>query len=112
MYTGLNKLIAQFRSWGWNFGKTPKFTVSRTLKVPHNDKVYELNLRLKVRNGIVEEVRMILSDELASADFDQEASIVTNLCGTRYIHERTDDVIIAPIDDWETDAIQMEQRAM
>lgn len=48
-----------------------------------------------MQDGIVEEVRMSLPNELASADFDQDASVVTNLCGTRYNHEITDNIIAA-----------------
>lgn len=110
MCAGLNKLINEFRSWSWNFGKTPKFTVSRTHKVVvHDGKVHHLNLFLEVQNGIVEEVRMTLSKELASADFEREASKVTNLYGTRYNHEITDNIIV-PI-DCKTDAIQLEDKS-
>lgn len=38
---------------------------------------------------------MSVPSELASADFDQDASVITNLCGTRYNHEITDNIIAA-----------------
>lgn len=92
----MDKLTNEFRSWSWNFGKTPKFTVTRAFEVTaHDGKVHRLNLRLDVQDGIVEEVRMSLPNELASADFDQDASVITNLCGTRYNHEITDNIIAA-----------------
>lgn len=95
-FPGLDKLTNDFRSWCWNFGKTPKFTVTRAFEVTaHDGKSHRLNLRLDVQDGIVEEVRMSLPNELASADFDQDASVVTNLCGTRYNHEITDNIIAA-----------------
>lgn len=93
---GLDKLTNDFRSWNWNFGKTPKFTVTRAFEVTaHDGKVHRVNLRLDVQDGIVEEVRMSLPNELASIDFDQDANVITNLCGTRYNHEITDNIIAA-----------------
>lgn len=94
IYTGIDKFISEFRSWDWNFGKTPKFTVTRTLDVPaHDGKMHRLNLSLEIQNGIVEEIRMSLPAGLVSTDFDQDASVISNLRGTRYNHEVTENII-------------------
>ena len=93
-FPGIDKFISEFRSWDWNFGKTPKFTVTRTLDVPaHDGKMHRLNLSLEIQNGIVEEIRMSLPAGLVSTDFDQDASVISNLRGTRYNHEVTENII-------------------
>lgn len=93
-FPGIDKFINEFRSWDWNFGKTPKFTVTRTFDIPaHDGKMHRLNLSLEIQNGIVEEIRMSLPAGLVSTDFDQDASVISNLRGTRYNHEVTENII-------------------
>lgn len=89
----MNQIINKFCSWDWNFGKTPKFTVTRTFDVPINDdKIHRLNLSLEIQNGIVEEIRMSLPAGLVSTN-DQDVSVISNLRGTRYNHEVTEKII-------------------
>lgn len=96
MFTGLDKLISEFRSWEWNYGRTPKFTVTRVLDVLAQDsKVHQFNLTLEIQNGIIEEIKMRLPPGLVSNDFSQDASVISNLRGTRYDHEVTENIISA-----------------
>ncbi|KAL6265006.1 hypothetical protein P5V15_005098 [Pogonomyrmex californicus] len=95
-FPGIDDFTNEFRSWNWNFGKTPKFTITRTLDFPaHDGKVYRLNLNLEVQNGIIEEIRMSLPAGLVSTDFNQDASVISNLHGTKYNHEVTENIIAA-----------------
>ncbi|XP_012233802.1 lipoyl amidotransferase LIPT1, mitochondrial [Linepithema humile] len=95
-FPGIDKFTNEFRSWDWNFGKTPKFTVSRTLDVPaHDGKTYRLNLTLEIQSGIVQEIKMSLPAGLVSTNFEQDASVISNLRGTRYDHEVTENIIAA-----------------
>lgn len=90
----MNKLISEFRSWEWNYGKTPKFTVTRVLDmVTRNNKVHRFNLTLEIQNGIIEEIKMRLSASLVAEDFSQDASVITNLRGSRYNHEIMENII-------------------
>lgn len=95
-FPGIDNFASEFRSWDWNFGKTPKFTVTRTLDFPaHDGKLYRLNLSLEVQNGMVEEIRMSLPAGLVSTDFTQDASVISNIRGTKYDHEVTENIIAA-----------------
>ncbi|XP_006608495.1 lipoyltransferase 1, mitochondrial isoform X2 [Apis dorsata] len=95
-FPGLNKLISEFRSWEWNYGKTPKFTVTRVLDmVTRNNKVHRFNLTLEIQNGIIEEIKMRLPASLVAEDFSQDASVITNLRGSRYNHEIMENIITA-----------------
>lgn len=92
----MDKLIGEFRSWSWNFGKTPKFTITEMLEVTdHDGKAHCLNLHLEVQHGIVEEVGMDSSNELALTDFNQDANTITSFRGTRYNHEIIENIIAA-----------------
>ncbi|XP_050473723.1 lipoyltransferase 1, mitochondrial isoform X2 [Bombus huntii] len=95
-FPGLDKLISEFRSWEWNYGKTPKFTVTRVVDVPtEDDKVHQFNLALEIQNGIIEEIKMKLPANLVSKDFSQDVSVITNLRGTRYDHGVMENIITA-----------------
>ncbi|XP_012142231.1 lipoyltransferase 1 isoform X1 [Megachile rotundata] len=95
-FPGLDELVNEFRSWEWNYGKTPKFTVTRVLDVPLRDsKVHRFTLTLDIQSGIIEEIKMRLPADLVSKDFSQEASVITNLRGTRYDHEVMENIISA-----------------
>ncbi|XP_017791707.1 PREDICTED: lipoyltransferase 1, mitochondrial isoform X2 [Habropoda laboriosa] len=93
-FPGLDKLVSEFRSWEWNYGKTPKFTVTRVLDVPTEDnKIHRFNLALEIQNGIIEEIKMRLPASLVSHDFSEDASVITNLRGTRYDHQVMENII-------------------
>ncbi|XP_076231973.1 lipoyltransferase 1 isoform X2 [Calliopsis andreniformis] len=95
-FPGLNKLVNEFRSWEWNYGKTPKFGVIRVLDVHGQDgKVHQFNLTLEIENGIIEEIKMKLPASLLSNDFSQDASVITNLRGMKYDHEVVENIIAA-----------------
>lgn len=89
-------MTSEFRSWDWNFGKTPKFTVTRTLKVAdHDGKMHHVNLHVEIQKGIVEEVKINLADGLSSVDLDEDASVINNFCGARYNHKIIENIIAA-----------------
>ncbi|KYN41765.1 Lipoyltransferase 1, mitochondrial [Trachymyrmex septentrionalis] len=95
-FPGIDNFTSEFRSWDWNFGRTPKFIVTRTLDFPaHDGKIYRLNLSLEVQNGFVEEIRMSLPAGLVSTDFAQDASVISNIRGTKYNHDVTENIIAA-----------------
>ncbi|XP_012064507.1 PREDICTED: lipoyltransferase 1, mitochondrial [Atta cephalotes] len=95
-FPGIDNFTSEFRSWDWNFGRTPKFIVTRTLDFPaHDGKIYRLNLSLEVQNGFVEEIRMSLPAGLVSTDFAQDASVISNIRGTKYNHDVTENIITA-----------------
>lgn len=48
-----------------------------------------------MQNGIVEEIRMSLPAGLVSTSFPQDASVISNIRGTRYDHEVTENIIAA-----------------
>lgn len=95
-FPGLDELASEFRSWDWNYGKTPKFSVTRELDlVAQDSKVHRFELTLEIQNGIIEEIKMRLPAGLVSNDFSQDASVISNLRGTRYDHEITENIITA-----------------
>ena len=48
-----------------------------------------------MQNGFVEEIRMSLPAGLVSTDFAQDASVISNIRGTKYNHDVTENIIAA-----------------
>ena len=91
---GLDKLRAEFASWDWRFGKSPKFTVTRTFQVPQEllgkDELtdQELSITIDVNKGMVEDVMLMVPHGLKAAKgFSGQAEVVTSLKGQRFSEE-------------------------
>ncbi|KAK6619584.1 hypothetical protein RUM43_012341 [Polyplax serrata] len=63
-FPGLNELRDEFTSWDWRFGKTPKFTVTRSFPIPADspDKVTgpKMNVSLRVEKGEILDISVKL----------------------------------------------------
>jgi len=87
-------LRAEFASWDWRFGKSPKFSVTRTFQVPQEllgkDEVtnQELSITIDVNKGMVEDVMLMVPPGLKAAKgFSGQAEVVTTLKGQRFSEE-------------------------
>ena len=60
-----------------------------------NGEFDRLKLTLEVQHGIVEDIKISLPKNFAPKDASQDASVITNLRGTRYNHEITERIITA-----------------
>jgi lipoyltransferase 1 len=91
---GLDKLRVEFTSWDWCFGKSPKFSVTRTFQVPQEllgkDELrnQELSITIDVNKGIVEDVMLMVPPGLKAANgFSGQAQVITSLKGQRFSEE-------------------------
>lgn len=70
--------------------------MTRLLEAPaSNGSSLQLKLILEVQNGIVETIKMTMPTDVIPADFNPDASVITNLRGTRYSHEVTESIVAA-----------------
>ncbi|XP_014206955.1 lipoyltransferase 1, mitochondrial [Copidosoma floridanum] len=90
-FPGIDKLKEEFQSWDWIYGKTPDFTVTRLLEAQtRGGREHFMKLIIEVEKSIVKDIKMTLP-----SNFDRDASVITNLQGTRYNHELTDRIVEA-----------------
>lgn len=94
-FPGLDKIREEFVSWAWRFGKTPKFTVTRSFPVPgvlarqsetsSNGVPEELAISLEVVKGIIEDVTLRIPPSMMTAKgFTGDAEVMTSLRGKRF----------------------------
>ncbi|KAF5077738.1 Lipoate-protein ligase LplJ [anaerobic digester metagenome] len=75
----------KFESWDWNFGKSPKFNITRT---GHFDGG-KIDFRLDVNGGVISDCR-IYGDFFGCVDIDELSKV---LVGTKYKRENIQEVI-------------------
>jgi len=90
-FPGLDKIREEFVSWAWRYGKTPKFTVSRSFPVPNmitrqsGVAEEELAISLEVVKGVIEDVTLRIPPSVVSAKgFSGDAEVLTSLRGKRF----------------------------
>jgi lipoate-protein ligase A len=67
---------AKYRDWNWNFGKSPRFNLQRIHRFP----IGEIDARINVREGRIEQIR-IYGDFLGQGDI---ADLEGTLAGVRF----------------------------
>ncbi|XP_051153315.1 lipoyltransferase 1, mitochondrial [Leptopilina boulardi] len=95
-FPGIDQLTEEFRSWQWIYGKTPKFTVTRYIEMATgNNSSNRLKLILDIHDGIVNDIQLILPTNLVPSGCNENASVITNLRGSRYSPDIIDNIINA-----------------
>lgn len=84
---GVDRFTHELKSWDWIYGKTPKFSVSRTFSVDYNLTRAEVKLNMNINRGTIEGCNIeVLSDWLPSEMCDQ---LATDLIGSRFCPTET-----------------------
>ncbi|XP_044004091.1 lipoyltransferase 1, mitochondrial-like [Aphidius gifuensis] len=84
-YPGLNELVDEFSSWNWNYGKTPKFTVNKKIKL--SDYFDPVDVELEVQSGIVIDIKLNLPLNVEKKYESLIFNVVDQLRGSRYSYE-------------------------
>lgn len=94
-FPGLDMIREEFVSWAWRFGKTPKFTVTKSFPVPSvlarqsgissNGLNEELTISLEVTRGVIEDVSLKIPPSMMSTQgFTGDVEVLTSLRGKRF----------------------------
>lgn len=74
------ELAERNRSWVWNFGRTPLFSVVCTDPTPSDEQVSVTRFRLRVKHGTVEAAELVDADEVRVLH-----EVISPLVGSRYV---------------------------
>ncbi|EDV36017.1 uncharacterized protein Dana_GF12181, isoform A [Drosophila ananassae] len=86
-FPGIEELRANYSSWDWVIGKTPKFTVEKDLDVKGDDQGMKLKLSVEVEAGLMKEIGIQLPQS------EQVVPVVTPLQGKPYNEENLNGII-------------------
>lgn len=83
---GITEIRNTFQDWEWCFGKTPKFTVSKTYS-SHLLNVEYVTATLTVDKGIITDMSLYLPPGATSSGFSGTADVISSLKGQKFSEE-------------------------
>jgi lipoyltransferase 1 len=86
-FPGLKDLRENFESWDWRFGRTPKFSVQKTVQLKADDaKQLEMKLNVVVEKGLIADINLLVPN-------GEPIPIVSSLKGKPYMEDSFDGII-------------------
>lgn len=80
-FPGLNELRENFASWDWRFGKTPKFSVQKSVQLKsEGDQQHEMKVKVDVEKGLIQEISLLVPSQDA-------IPVVSNMVGKPYMED-------------------------
>lgn len=80
-FPGLNELRENFASWDWRFGKTPKFSVQKSVQLKsEGDQQHEMKVKVDVEKGLIQEICLLVPGQDA-------IPVVSNMVGKPYMED-------------------------
>lgn len=94
IFLGLNEIRNELTSWDWHYGKTPKFDITKSFKIPeYLQENYGINEDLKVtlvvEHGKISDISLYVPPGLSANGFSGNANVITSLIG----HTFSDDAL-------------------
>ena len=80
-FPGLGELRKNFASWEWRFGRTPKFSVQKSIQLKSEDQEHDIKVKIDVDKGIIEDINLMLPN-------DEAIPVVSSLRGTPYMEDK------------------------
>ncbi|XP_056646874.1 lipoyltransferase 1, mitochondrial isoform X2 [Diorhabda sublineata] len=88
-FPGLTEIRNQLVSWEWHYGKTPKFNITKSFKIP--DSLVEgygisedLRVTMVVENGKINDISLYVPPGISSQGFSGNVNVITSLIGHKF----------------------------
>ncbi|CAG9828579.1 unnamed protein product [Diabrotica balteata] len=96
-FPGLNEIKEELLSWNWQYGKTPKFNITKSFKVPDTlVESYGINEDLKVNMvveyGKISDISLYVPPGLSSQGLSGNANVITSLIGHTFSEDAVHDL--------------------
>nr|XP_023023061.1 lipoyltransferase 1, mitochondrial isoform X2 [Leptinotarsa decemlineata] len=91
-FPGLNKIREQLTSWEWCYGKTPKFNISKSFKVPDclvngHGECEDLKVTMVVDQGKINDITLFIPSGLLFDGSSGNVDMLRSLVGHRFTEE-------------------------
>lgn len=80
---GLEKTRAEYSSWDWKFGKTPKFTIFKKYELSETTHGV-MRIGMLVEKGVVEEVLLYLPDGVTWGGLTGTVPLISTVTGQKF----------------------------
>ncbi|EFA10961.1 lipoyl amidotransferase LIPT1, mitochondrial [Tribolium castaneum] len=95
-FPGIEEIRDNLQGWQWRFGKTPKFTISRSFTVPEHlisqDVPDDLKVTMVVEGGKISDVNLYVPPGLVANGFSGNVNVITSLIGHKFSEEALDNL--------------------
>ncbi|RZB39550.1 BPL LplA LipB domain containing protein [Asbolus verrucosus] len=116
-FPGIEEMKDELQSWKWLYGKTPKFTISRSFTVPENllintDVPDDLKIAMVVENGKITDVNLFVPPGLVTGGFSGDVNVITSLIGQKFSEDVLDNLewslgaLVSDKDKFVTDCVR------
>lgn len=98
-FPGITDLRNTFQSWDWRFGRTPKFTISRSFSLPKslvNSEVESVKIKITVDQGKITDINFDVPTELMTNATRGNINILTTLIGHEFSEDSLESI------EWST----------
>ncbi|XP_073985907.1 lipoyl amidotransferase LIPT1, mitochondrial-like [Rhodnius prolixus] len=82
-FPGLEKTRAEYSSWDWKFGKTPKFTIFKKYELSETTHGV-MRIGMLVEKGVVEEVLLYLPDGVTWGGLTGTVPLISTVTGQKF----------------------------
>lgn len=94
-FPGLDEIRDQFVGWDWCYGKTPKFSISKSFAVPDSlahsyGATGDVKVTMAVEQGRISDVTLLVPPGLSPECITGEVNVVTSLIGQKFSEEALD----------------------
>ncbi|XP_065083609.1 lipoyl amidotransferase LIPT1, mitochondrial [Ochlerotatus camptorhynchus] len=82
-FPGISELRENFSSWDWRIGKTPKFSVQKSIQLKSegaDQQQHEMKVKVDVEKGIIQEISLLVPGQ-------EPIPVVSNLVGKPYMED-------------------------
>ncbi|XP_063697080.1 lipoyl amidotransferase LIPT1, mitochondrial isoform X2 [Culicoides brevitarsis] len=87
-FPGLNAIKETFSSWDWRYGKTPKFSVLKSVQMKSGNGDLDMKIKLDVEKGLIEDISLMIPNS-------EPIPVVSTLKGKPYTEDNLQGIIAA-----------------
>ncbi|XP_062533862.1 lipoyltransferase 1, mitochondrial-like [Armigeres subalbatus] len=92
-FPGIGELRANFASWDWRIGKTPKFSVQKSIQLKsegdeQSQPQQEMKVKVDVEKGLIQDISLLVPGQ-------EPIPVVSNLVGQPYMEDSFNGILDA-----------------
>ncbi|KAM6448508.1 lipoyl amidotransferase LIPT1, mitochondrial isoform 1-T2 [Liasis olivaceus] len=92
-FPGINNKARELKAWNWLYGKTPKFNISTSFNIEHDQSRVEIQISMDVKNGNIETCQIDVPQNWLPLDMCDE--LRNSLIGNKFCPNETTAVATA-----------------
>ncbi|XP_015686930.1 lipoyltransferase 1, mitochondrial [Protobothrops mucrosquamatus] len=97
-FPGINNKVIELKAWNWLYGKTPKFKISTSFNIGHEESNVEIQINMDIKNGNIEACQIDVPQNWLPLDVCVELG--NSLIGNRFCPNESTAMATALLRTW------------